>query len=240
MHAREWVSQATIVYFLYRLIEDESVANELLDNVDWIIIPNLNPDGYNWSFTQDRMWRKNRNFQRDTCRGVDLNRNFAFNWRGSNTGLCSQMTFPGNEPLSEVESRALNNYMTRYRANVKFYMSVHSFGDMMLWPWGYSGSPGLINNWEHHQLVGNMWADAIRNQTGKSYRVGNTAQLLGSAFGASDDHMAGEQLVNLVYTAELTGGGQTGFDFPESEIEALNHETFWGYRAFGLYVKKNY
>jgi hypothetical protein len=130
--------------------------------------------------------------------------------------------------------------MTRYRPNVKMYISVHSFGDMVLYPWGFSGSPGWISNWEHHRRVGNLWADAIRAQTGKSYQVGNIADILGNAFGASDDHMAGEQLVNLVYTLELTGGGQTGFDFPEAEIEGLVKETFWGYRALGLYVSQNY
>lgn len=137
MHAREWVSQATMVYFLHRLVEDESVANELLENLDWIIIPNLNPDGYTWSYEQDRMWRKNRNIISPTCTGVDLNRNFAFNWRQAQTPLCT-LTFPGPSGLSEVESRALNDYMTRYRPNVRLYMSVHSFGDMMLWPWGFS------------------------------------------------------------------------------------------------------
>lgn len=80
MHAREWVSQASLMYFLHRLIEDPAVSSELLENVDWIIIPNLNPDGYHWSFTQDRMWRKNRNRINSTCLGVDLNRNFRFSW----------------------------------------------------------------------------------------------------------------------------------------------------------------
>lgn len=80
MHAREWVSQASVMYLLHRMIEDTVTSIELLNNVDWIIIPNLNPDGYNWAFTQDRMWRKNRNALNSTCLGVDLNRNFRFSW----------------------------------------------------------------------------------------------------------------------------------------------------------------
>lgn len=80
MHAREWVSQATVVYLLHRMIEDPATSLELLENVDWIIIPNLNPDGYTWSYNQDRMWRKNRNQINSTCLGVDLNRNFRYSW----------------------------------------------------------------------------------------------------------------------------------------------------------------
>lgn len=142
--------------------------------------------------------------------------------------------------MSEVESIAMNNYLTQNRPNIRMYISVHSFGNMVLYPWGFSGSPGLISNWQRHHDVGNLWADAIRQQTGKSYVVGNIADILGNAFGASDDHMAGEQMVNLVYTLELTGGGRTGFDFPESEIDGLVRETFWGYRALGLYVGRTY
>lgn len=144
--------------------------------------------------------------------------------------------YGGPTPLSEVESFAMNNYMTRYRPMVKMYMSVHSWGDMVLYPWGFSGSTGWIQNWQHHHEVGQLWATAIRQATGKNYVVGNIADVLGNAFGASDDHMAGEQQVELVYTLELTGGGSTGFDFPESQIEGLVKESFWGYRALGLYV----
>jgi murein tripeptide amidase MpaA len=86
MHAREWVSQATVTYFIHRLVEDPAVSGELLENVDWIIIPNLNPDGYNWAFTQNRLWRQNRNRINSTCLGVDLNRNWRYSWRAPVSG----------------------------------------------------------------------------------------------------------------------------------------------------------
>lgn len=110
----------------------------------------------------------------------------------------------------------------------------------VLYPWGYSGSPGWIDNWQYHHQVGQLWADAIRQATGKNYVVGNIADVLGNAFGASDDHMAGEQRVELVYTLELSGGGSTGFDFPESQVESLVNESFFGYRALGLFIGRTY
>lgn len=90
MHAREWVSQATVVYFLHRLIEDPQASAELLNNLDWIIIPNLNPDGYSWSYTQNRMWRQNRHRINETCIGVDLNRNWRHSWRTPNPNTVIQ------------------------------------------------------------------------------------------------------------------------------------------------------
>lgn len=99
------------------------------------------------------------------------------------------MTFPGPEPFSESESSAIDALMTRYRANIKIYITVHSFGDMVLYPWGFSGSPGLIDNHAYHHQVGLLWRNAIQAQTGKVYAVGNIAVILGNAFGASDDHV---------------------------------------------------
>lgn len=82
-HAREWVSQASVMYLINRLVEDPTSSNELLANADWIITPNLNPDGYEWSRTNNRLWRQNRRQVNANCIGVDLNRNFAYSWRAA-------------------------------------------------------------------------------------------------------------------------------------------------------------
>lgn len=48
IHAREWISTATALYFIYQLTENKS-NQEMLSDVDWYIIPLLNPDGYVYS-----------------------------------------------------------------------------------------------------------------------------------------------------------------------------------------------
>ena len=63
-----------------------------MNNIDWIIYPILNPDGYEFSWTSDRMWRKNRNDNDgNSCKGVDLNRNYEIEWmeNGSSSSKCS-------------------------------------------------------------------------------------------------------------------------------------------------------
>lgn len=102
---------------------------------------------------------------------------------------CGSLTFPGPNPHSEPETQAIDGLMSRYRQNIKIYITVHSFGDMVLYPWGFQGSPGLISNHQYHHEVGLLWRNAIQAQTGKVYAVGNIASLLGNAFGASDDHV---------------------------------------------------
>lgn len=58
MHAREWIGTAVATYILSQLIEKN--ATKLLKTTDWMILPVANPDGYEFSHTGDRLWRKTR------------------------------------------------------------------------------------------------------------------------------------------------------------------------------------
>ena len=101
VHAREWISHSVCQYFVGQLADPGSEFSDLRDGVEWHIIPNVNPDGYAFSWTKGgRFWRKNRNpntgdatkaaqaengadnmmcgFSRGI--GVDLNRNYDIMW----------------------------------------------------------------------------------------------------------------------------------------------------------------
>lgn len=71
--AREWISTATVTYIANEIIT-RAVAgdkNDIVNKVDWYVVPNLNPDGYEYSFTSDRLWRKTRSkIANSTCYGV--------------------------------------------------------------------------------------------------------------------------------------------------------------------------
>jgi murein tripeptide amidase MpaA len=84
VHAREWISHMTVAYLIYQLVERSAENLDLLENVDWVIVPVVNPDGYVYSHEVDRFWRKNRVPQPDDCVGVDLNRNFGHMWLATN------------------------------------------------------------------------------------------------------------------------------------------------------------
>lgn len=61
IHAREWITPAVVTYLLHRLLEDPHADDtDLLDNLDWYILPVVNPDGYEYTRTGDRLWRKTR------------------------------------------------------------------------------------------------------------------------------------------------------------------------------------
>lgn len=50
IHAREWIAPAVALYIIQELVENEN-NRRLIENVDWYIIPVLNPDGYEYSHT---------------------------------------------------------------------------------------------------------------------------------------------------------------------------------------------
>ena len=109
IHAREWISPATVTGILRDLVEHKENYANILSKLDIYLLPLLNPDGYEYSRSTDRLWRKNRSHpERGRCAGVDLNRNFSYKWggRGSSGKTCSE-EFRGQRPLSEPESAAL-------------------------------------------------------------------------------------------------------------------------------------
>lgn len=45
IHCREWIATPVALYIIQQLVENSTNA-ALIENVDWAIVPNMNPDGY--------------------------------------------------------------------------------------------------------------------------------------------------------------------------------------------------
>lgn len=84
---REWIGPASVMYMVEQLLEEytkgDTVTRSLVTNLQFIIVPIANPDGYVYSWATDRLWRrKNRRANAGGSYGVDLNRNWDANWGG--------------------------------------------------------------------------------------------------------------------------------------------------------------
>lgn len=100
----------------------------------------VNPDGYEFSHTNDRLWRKNRGkngFIR--CVGVDLNRNYGYQFGGVGTSnsRCSEI-YRGPSAFSEPETLAQKQFFDNTKESFHAFLTFHSYGQYILYPWGYN------------------------------------------------------------------------------------------------------
>jgi len=117
IHAREWVSPAYCQWFIHEAIDGRFA--QYTSDVKFLVQPVLNPDGYEYTWSSERMWRKNRSTQNGVvCIGADLNRNYDANWSGPGASAqpCSE-SYHGPALFSEPESRAQRDYMAPYMTN---------------------------------------------------------------------------------------------------------------------------
>ncbi len=134
-HAREWISVASAMWAAeaFASANAGSLLDGLLDQAELVVVPIVNPDGYVYSWNVERYWRKNR---RDD-HGVDLNRNWSVVWGGEGASPDPfAENYHGTGPFSEPESAAMRDFVAA-DPNMVAMLDVHSFGQLLLYPWGY-------------------------------------------------------------------------------------------------------
>ncbi|KAL3117175.1 hypothetical protein niasHT_007578 [Heterodera trifolii] len=233
IHAREWIAPVVALHFVDALVNDPQF-HSLLRHIDVHVIPILNADGYAHSWTKDRLWRGTRSGPRKgdaqrcvgsedgaNCFGADPNRNFPFHWDESGTSQCPcSQVFSGDGPLSEIECTHLAKFMQNNRDSLKAYLTLHSYGNLLIHPWNYKPKT-YPDNVKELRTLANSMAEAIVKAGGTQFEVGTAPDILYSAAGGSDDY-AQSLGIKYVYTMELSsgyfGGQFRGFLFPEEQI----------------------
>lgn len=144
-HAREWISLEIPFllgrYLLENYATDPQVQNLVNQSEIWIV-PLVNPDGLYYSIHFYRYWRKNRRNNGDGTYGVDLNRNYGYEWGIDNVGSTPYTfseTYRGAAAFSEPETRAIRDLFAQ--RNFGALISYHSFSQLILYPWGYTDLP---------------------------------------------------------------------------------------------------
>ena len=238
IHAREWIAPITSLYIVDQMLTSH---RQLLKDIDWYILPVLNPDGYEFTHSKssNRLWRKTRsNTGNSYCRGVDGNRNYDIEWMstGASSNPCTE-TYAGPKPFSEPEMQHMRDFILARKGQLKAYISFHSYGQYILYPWGYT-SKVPANEPELRNLASEC-AKAIAKTRKTKYTFGTSANHLYPAAGGSDDWAMAKAGISLSYTYELPGGN-SGFMLPPSEIKAVGTETFEAIKVIHQYVTSKY
>jgi len=222
-HARELMSVEMPLLFAEYLLQnynvDPTITGYITDR-EIYIVPMVNPDGHyyvqlNHAGSSSTWWRKNRRDNGDLTFGVDLNRNYGYQWGYDNVGsspVTSSLVYRGTAGFSEPETQVIRDFVNG--REFVAWLSYHSYGELLLYGWGY-----IPANTPDHQAMAAL-ADSLVLENG--YLAGNPAS--GAIYltnGASDDWGYGEQATKpkiFAYTPEINSAGQGGFGPAETYI----------------------
>ncbi|UPL02011.1 hypothetical protein LCI18_012945 [Fusarium solani-melongenae] len=227
VHAREWIAAPVQEYLAWQLISgylSDHGIREIVDKYDFYMIPFVNPDGFVYTQSKDRLWRKNRQPRKGTsCVGTDGNRNWPYKWEvegGASTEPCSEI-YKGKAPGDTPEIRAIVDFTKNLTQSndIKLFIDLHSYGQYILLPYGY----------DCDALAGEM-AHGIFKVNGTQYTYGPSCSTLYPSTGTSLDYMAGKAGAEFAWTIELRPGwnGASGFVLPPQEILSTAQEVWEG------------
>uniref|UniRef100_A0A158PA16 Peptidase_M14 domain-containing protein n=1 Tax=Angiostrongylus cantonensis TaxID=6313 RepID=A0A158PA16_ANGCA len=243
VHAREWIAPAAALYIIKKLVSEygkDPTITSSLNRFDWYIIPQVNPDGYEYSRISDRLWRKTRSRNitiNKWCVGADANRNWGHRWgeAGANRSPCSNI-YAGSRPFSEPEIVGLRDLVTWQIPNLVIYISLHSYGQLLLSPWGYTQA--RPDNYADQRRAARIAVEAMRNATGAIYNYGTIAELMYPASGTSIDYMQ-DRGVPYIFGVELRpldAYDTYAFSLPPRFIRPTGEEMLAGLIALGDYA----
>ena len=223
-HAREWISPMVAMYAADRLLAEYSTnpdIQNLIDHAEILIVPISNPDGYEYTWTNNRYWRKNRRSNGGGSYGVDLNRNWGYQWGNNNgsSGDPNSDVYRGASPFSEPETQRFRDWALS-RPNLAGDVDLHSYGQYVLWAWGYTSQP--TSDAATFSSVGNQMKALIKGVHNRTYTAGQCYTTLYPVSGASIDWFWGDPGV-INYTIELRGND---FVLPAGEIIPNSEEVY--------------
>jgi carboxypeptidase A2 len=212
-HAREWITSSTLLNIMDDFVRGVSAEGiRLVDSYDWTFVPVVNPDGYSFTWTDQRLWRKNRRDNVNAaCMGVDINRNYDWSWgeEGAAHQECGE-TYCGPSAASELETQAISNYLLSVAATTPAMLTLHSYGNMFMFPWGttVNNAGDVCERTEDHDelmRVADAAANAIENTYNTVWGRGNSCEVIYATSGGTNDYAKGGAGIKYAFVAELRG-----------------------------------
>ncbi|KAM3955730.1 carboxypeptidase B-like [Aphomia sociella] len=245
VNGRDWISLRATVKSINKLLFNIT-ERDLVDDIDWIILPVVNPDGYHYSTTNTRHWVKNRRTNGDGCFGVNIDRNFDVGFGDTSSGNGCSNDYHGAYAFSERESQTVRNIAIRYQPRIRMFLDFQSFGSQILY--GYGNGTYFEDKLMLHYLAAQM-ANVMNDQEtnkNKDYTVGNVVDILEDGeSGIAIDHMKIEGNIPFSYTIKMPSYGvdevlDDGFLIDPQYFEEVMDETWEGIKVAARFVRDLY
>ncbi|KAJ9142615.1 ECM14-like protein [Pleurostoma richardsiae] len=270
LHGREWISTSTVNYLAWSFITSygkEPIITQLLAHLDIVFIPALNPDGIEYTWRSDRLWRKSRQHTNlRFCKGLDLDHAFGYEWDTNEvrkkSDPCSE-SYGGDLPFQAVEAFELSewarNQTENHNANFVGLIDLHSYSQQVLFPYSYSCDVDPPNLENLQELAVGI-SKAIRLSSGEIYKVasacegavaqkqdddddstpGSSSRLrIESGGGSAIDWFYHEMKARYSYRIQLRDTGSYGFLLPPEHIVPTGEEMFHAMKYLGDYLLGN-
>ncbi|XP_029447295.1 carboxypeptidase A6 [Rhinatrema bivittatum] len=240
MHAREWIGPAFCQWFVKEAIDtyqSDPAMKRILNQLYFYIMPVFNVDGYHFSWTNDRFWRKTRSKNsKFHCYGADANRNWKVKWcdEGASLHPCDD-TYCGLFPESEPEVKAAAHFLRKHKKQIKAYLSFHAYAQMLLYPYSYKYA--AIPNFDCVESAAYNAVIALQSAYGIRYKYGPASSTLYVSSGSSMD-WAYKNGIPYAYAFELRDTGHFGFLLPESQIKPTCVETMLAVKNITMHILK--
>lgn len=239
-HAREPASMQQLIYYMWYVLENYDTNPDLaylVNNVEMYFVPCINPDGYVYNELTDPngggLHRKNRRNVGTNNQGVDLNRNYAYEYGGPGTSTNPNSDiYRGTGVFSEPETQAMEWFAENHV--FKIALNYHSFADALLFPWGYEDNFQCPDHDDFVFLTDKMVSENNYNNYQSS--------LLYEAAGDSDDWMYGDTSNKpkiFALTPEV-GSEDDGFWPAANDILGICRENVYQNYSAALSLLDNY
>ncbi|MFI5311728.1 MAG: M14 family zinc carboxypeptidase [Gemmatimonadales bacterium] len=228
-HAREWAATdfaLRLITYLANPPAGSARLDSLLQTRDIWVVPVANPDGYQYTFTNDRLWRKTRSPQAGGAVGVDMNRNHRQNWGLDDAGSSpdpSSDIYRGPSPASEIEVRNIEAFHAAHPPAVS--VSYHTYAGLLLYPPGAVYGQLPTDRPIYRTLAGTNLHSAVTDHvvgSSRSFYAPSSAWMLYSTNGEYND-WAATKYGTVSFTPEMssgyTAGDYYGFEFPDDEAQ---------------------
>ncbi|CAL8089451.1 unnamed protein product [Orchesella dallaii] len=241
LHGRDWLAISTSAYILNKIISGD--FEYILAEYDVYVIPLINPDGYHYTRTTDRFWAKNLGIRANGrgCAGVNLDRNFAYMYRGELMEIYSKGSGVAHNPCSdfyggsyahiEPEVTAISRALWARRKSITLYLSLQSYSQIWLLP------REQLDNSHFQKLtrLADVGNSALEDKTGTKYVISSWEDSYAEPPGKCVDWV--NQIAGVKYSFGLKlrdDGSSRGYLVPATEIESVGEEVLAAVSAIAL------